>query len=86
MAPAQGSAGVVAEPGGFGAVATGTMAVTPGQTLFVNVGGNGASTATATAGSWADFNGGGAGGSGRSAVAVAAAVAARATSARLPGT
>ena len=48
--------------GGFGAVATGTIAVTPGQTLFVNVGGIGR-TATTFAGGSAAFNGGAAGGS-----------------------
>jgi hypothetical protein len=46
--------------GGFGASATAALAVTPGQVLFVNVGGNGG---IPTAG----FNGGGAGGNNGSA-------------------
>ncbi len=44
-------------PGGFGAVATGTLAVTPGQILFVEVGGNGGSLGASVGG----FNGGGTG-------------------------
>jgi hypothetical protein len=38
---AQGGAGVSMTSGGLGAHATGTIAVTPGETLFVNVGGVG---------------------------------------------
>jgi hypothetical protein len=52
--------------GGFGAVARATVPVTPGQTLFVNVGGNGTAgelenNDTGPAGG---FNGGGSGGNG----------------------
>jgi hypothetical protein len=42
--------------GGLGGSATGTLAVTPGETLFINVGGGGATGATG------GFNGGGNGG------------------------
>lgn len=42
--------------GGFGALASADLAVTPGQTLYIEVGGNGGSTG--------GFNGGGAGGPG----------------------
>ena len=48
-----GASGAIPADGGFGAVATGTIAVTPGQTLFVNVGGNGG-VATANRGAPAD--------------------------------
>jgi hypothetical protein len=47
-------------PGGFGAVATGKLAVTPGQILFVEVGSNGGSPSVQSGG----FNGGGQGGPG----------------------
>lgn len=52
--------------GGFGAVARATVSVTPGQTLFVNVGGNGAVGEANTTGTGVEggFNGGGSGGSG----------------------
>jgi hypothetical protein len=51
-----------APPGGFGGVARASLAVTPGQTLFVEVGGNGG-VATALPGV-GGFNGGGLGGAG----------------------
>ena len=65
--------------GGFGAVVTGTLQVTPGQTLYVEVGGQGgAATSIATAGT-----------PGRTAVGPVApavvAVAARRTSGRCHG-
>ena len=47
--------------GGFGARATADLAVTPGQLLFVEVGGNG-SDGSAAAGGAGGFNGGGSGG------------------------
>jgi hypothetical protein len=50
-----------AAPGGFGGRASGDLSVTPGQVLFVEVGGNGGSGSGSGAGG---FNGGGAGGSG----------------------
>jgi hypothetical protein len=50
-----GGGGGLSAPGNFGASATAAFNVTPGQVLFVNVGGNGS-------GSTAGFNGGGAGG------------------------
>ena len=46
--------------GGFGATVTGTISVTPGETLFVEVGGNGTSNSAGGAGG---FNGGGNGSS-----------------------
>ncbi len=52
--------------GGFGAVARATVPVTPGQALFVNVGGNGVAAELNDQGTPAagGFNGGGSGGSG----------------------
>ncbi len=47
--------------GGFGALVTADLSVTPGQTLYIEVGANGGS---ADSGSSGGFNGGGAGGSG----------------------
>lgn len=47
--------------GGLGAIATADLAVTPGQTLYIEVGGNGAS---ATDGGAGGFNGGGSSGFG----------------------
>jgi hypothetical protein len=48
-------------PGGFGGVVAADVAVTPGQLLYVNVGGNGLD-ATGAAGAGGGFNGGAAGG------------------------
>jgi hypothetical protein len=52
--------------GGFGAVARATVPVTPGQTLFVNVGGNGTGgeVGNSETGPAGGFNGGGSGGRG----------------------
>jgi hypothetical protein len=47
-------------PGGFGAMATGVFSVSPGQLLYIEVGGNGANGSTGTGGA-GGFNGGGAG-------------------------
>lgn len=47
--------------GGFGAVVTGTLAVTPGEVLYIEVGENGDDSADCCS---ASFNGGGAGGEG----------------------
>lgn len=52
----------VAVPGGFGAVARATLSVTPGQRLFVSVGGNGGDGHEAPGAG--GFNGGGVGGVG----------------------
>jgi hypothetical protein len=55
-----GGGGGLSAPGNFGAGATAAFNVTPGQILFVNVGGNGS-------GATAGFNGGGSGGNNGSA-------------------
>jgi hypothetical protein len=52
-----GAGGPTGAAGGFGAVATADLPVTPGQVLFVNVGGNGGVVSPG-------FNGGGSGGDG----------------------
>ncbi|HZQ35041.1 MAG TPA: Ig-like domain-containing protein [Dehalococcoidia bacterium] len=48
--------------GGHGALVTGDLAVTPGQTIYVEVGGNGANATSGTGGT-GGFNGGGSGNS-----------------------
>jgi hypothetical protein len=53
-----GAGNLGAAVGGFGALAQATLAVTPGQILYVEVGGNGAPAGVGTGG----FNGGGSGG------------------------
>lgn len=51
-------------PGGFGATAAGTVPVTPGQHLFVEVGGNGGTSTSPGARGSGGFNGGAEGGGG----------------------
>lgn len=60
-----GAGGGPPAPGGRGAVATADLAVTPGEVLYIVVGGNGGSSSSSAAGS-GGFNGGGAGGAGPS--------------------
>jgi hypothetical protein len=55
-------------PGGFGAVVSADIAVTPGQTLFVSVAGNGGDASQGVGGS-GGLNGGGAGGNSGTATA-----------------
>ena len=56
-----GSGGASGEPGGAPVIANGDLPVTPGQTLYVEVGGSGQN---GSAGGGGGFNGGGPGGSG----------------------
>lgn len=62
----RGGAGINGAPGGSGARVQGVLAVTPGSTLYIQVGGNGANAGSAGAGSAGagGFNGGGPGGGG----------------------
>jgi hypothetical protein len=69
----KGGAGDESQPGaigGFGAMASGDIAVTPGQTLFVEVGGNGATATNGSSGApgAGGFNGGAVGGVGDAGV------------------
>jgi hypothetical protein len=59
---ARGGSGVGGSAGGPGAAYGATLAVTPGQTLFAEVGGNGHSAITGGADALGGFGGGGAGG------------------------
>lgn len=77
-AQGQSNAGGVA--GGLGGFASGTLAVTPGQSLYLFVGGGGSQTTTG------GFNGGGQAGIGQSAVAARAGGGGGASDVRVGGT
>ena len=60
---AGGTGGAPGGAGGFGALVSADLAVTPGQVLYIEVGGNGSTGSTSAS---AGFNGGGGGGAGPS--------------------
>ncbi len=59
-----GSAGASFGPGGFGGIAAAVLPVSPGQALYVEVGGNGGSGRGSAVNGAGGFNGGGRGGAG----------------------
>jgi hypothetical protein len=59
-----GSGGTAGALGGVGAQVSGDLSVTPGETLYVEVGGNGQSQGPSNYGGSGGFNGGGSGGGG----------------------